>query len=160
MSKCSSDLQLLSALFTGAQSVLFAWLYSTPEQVSYSSNISKTCHLQGNFNTTVSSFNVWGPHMIISAPPIRLGHILSSALCITLSSCWLHSTVPAALAAHHMVLANSGCWVLLLQLGLTHSLPYACSMVPMLSCSAWELHELKISTTFVILTHDQVQLHH
>ena len=160
MSKCSSDLQLLSALFTGAQSVLFAWLYSTPEQVSYSSNISKTCHLQGNFNTTAFSFNVRGPHMIISAPPIRLGPFSRSALCSTLSSCWLHSTVPAALAVHSMVLANLGCWVLLLQLDLTHSLAHACSMVPMLSCSAWELHELKISTTFVILTHDQVQLHH
>ena len=61
--------------------------------------------------------------MIISSPLKRLGHFSSSALSITLRSGWLHSPAPAVLDAHPMVLTSSGCWVLLLQKCLTHSLP-------------------------------------
>ena len=158
MSKCSSDLQLLSALFTEAQFFLLDRFYSIPEQVSHSSNISKSWGPKGNFNIT-ASFNIQYPHMIFSAPPKRLGHFSSSALCITLISGWLHSPVPSVPAAHPMVLASSGCWVLL-QLGLTDSLRFAQSIVSSLTCSTWQLHAFKTSTTWVILTHDQVQLHH
>ena len=95
---------------------------SFPEQVSHTSNISKSRSLHNNF-TIPASFNVWDSQIIISAPSTRLGQFHSSALCITLSSGWLHSTAPAVLATYPRVLVSSVGWVLLLQLGLTHSLP-------------------------------------
>ena len=70
--------------------------------------------------------------MIFCVPPKRSGHFSSSALCITLSSGWLHSTSAAVRPAHPMGLASSKCWVLLLQLGFTDSLIYAPFMVPSL----------------------------
>ena len=150
--------------FVQCSRILSLWVIlfpenSFPEQVSHSSNISNSWGLQDNFNIP-SSFNVQDSQMIISAPSKWLGHFSSSALSITLSYGSLHSTSPSVLATHPRVLVSSVGWVLLLQLGLTHSLPYVYSMVPNLSCSACQLHTFGTNTTWVILTHDQVQLNH
>jgi hypothetical protein len=60
--------------------VLFIWFHSVsgfPWQISHSSDIS---NIQGNFNFTVSFFNVWVLHMIFWAPPKGLDHFSSCPL--------------------------------------------------------------------------------
>lgn len=121
MSTCSSDLQLLAALFTKVQFFLLDWSYSIPGQLSHSSNISKTWGTKNNFNIIASSFNVQDTQMIISDPPKRLGLFSRSFLFITLCCNWLQSTAPSILAYQPMALACLVCCGLLLQRGLIHN---------------------------------------
>ena len=56
----------------------------------------------------------------LHCPSKEIGSISPTVLSINLSS-WLQSHAFSFLAAHPMVLASSGCWVLLQQLGLTQA---------------------------------------
>ena len=116
MSKCSSDLQLFSALLTATNFFLLGWFHSLLAAFfrRYSLAFQTSWGLQGNFNFAASCSNVWDPHMIFWAPPKGLDHISSSALCSTLGSGWLHSIAAAVLGDHPMVLTSPIHWSLLL----------------------------------------------
>lgn len=159
--KCSSNPFCLFHSST----ILSLWLdlfqeSSFPEQVSHSSSISKSWGLQGNYNITSSCSTGWDLHMIFCTPQKKVGDFSSSFLYSTLGSGWLHSTAVAVLSAHPMGLTPSICWVFLLEQGCTAFLSNTLFIVPCLSCSTWHLHAFETKTTWVVLTHDQVQKHH
>ena len=148
-----------------SSTILSLWLdlfqeSSFPEQVSHSSSISKSWGLQGNYNITSSCSTGWDLHMIFCTPQKKVGDFSSSFLYSTLGSGWLHSTAVAVLSAHPMGLTPSICWVFLLEQGCTAFLSNTLFITPCLSCSTWHLHAFETNTTWVFVTHDQVQKHH
>ena len=141
-------------MFTAAQFFLFGWFFLSRYPTALTSQ--RSWGLEGNLSFLFQCLG--STHDLLqSSKEIRS---LLQLCCLYHSKLWLTPLYWAVLSAHPIGLASSICWVLLLQLGFTDSLTYALFIGPSLSCSSWHRHAFKTSTTWVILTWDQVQLQH